>query len=809
MPSARLSRSALLCGAAFLFPAMAHAADTDASGAADATNADAPIIVVGQRERPIEIEPRGLAVSLGDEQFKAINAFNTEDLMKYAPDFFVRKRYSGDSNGVPGFRGTHSTQSARTLVMVDGFVVSNFLGNSFTWSPKWGVVGPGEVQQFDIVYGPYSSRYVGNSMGGIVNITTRDPKEDEAFLNVQGFVQPYRQFGTDDSYWGGSAEGGFGLRQKDGPWSVRVTARYFKNEGQPMTFLGLVPGGAAGAVVTGAIIDAKQLEATAAGTGLQNVPQNVGAVCLTGTGTASCPSVPGAASNPIFAAQSPATITQKQAKLKIGYDGAGIDGEILFAWWNNRDDQHMPDCYLRDAAGNAVCGDRQVTYNGVNYKAAGANWSLTERDEYLLGGKLAADLGGGWNARLNLSTYQVVSQRGFTSNGYDAGKANGAGKLAEAGPTGWITGDLTIENKGRINDFAFGASASLYRIDTLNTTLTNWTSATGKAFSSETYGKTRILSAWAEDVLHLTDDVQITAGVRFDDWRAYDGGLGRLGTTAPNVGVPVYNSYASRHETAVNPTLSGQINLNGTLVQLSLAMATRFPTVGELFQGSLNGDGTFNPDSFDPNLKAERSKDANLLVSRQFGAVKLTGSLFYQRVENTIFQYFGFNQNGISTSSYKNIDLTRQWGVEGIVETKNWPVSGMAFEGNFAYIDSKTISNPSAPLVSGVRLSEGVQFPRIPRWRINANLRYDFTDKVQGSLGMRFASRPNTDLFGLQRGDTFGFTSELFALDTKINWQLTEHIRAGFGIDNITNNRAWVFHPYPQRTFLVELGWKL
>lgn len=122
----------------------------------EASAEDQPIIVVGQRDHPIEIEPRGLAVSLGEEQFAAVNAFNVEDLMKYAPNFFVRKRYSGDSNGVPGFRGTHSTQSARTLVMVDGFVASNFLGNSFGFAPKWGVVGPGEVKQFDIVYGPYS-----------------------------------------------------------------------------------------------------------------------------------------------------------------------------------------------------------------------------------------------------------------------------------------------------------------------------------------------------------------------------------------------------------------------------------------------------------------------------------------------------------------------------------------------------------------------------------------------------------------------------------------------------------------------------
>lgn len=744
--------------------------------------ADANIIVIGQQQNPIEIEPRGLAVSLGDEQFKAINAFNTEDLMKYAPDFFVRKRYAGDSNGVPGFRGTHSTQSARTLVMVDGFVVSNFLGNSFTYAPKWGVVGPGEVQQFDIVYGPYSSRYAGNSMGGIVNITTREPQDTEAFAHVQGFVEPYRQFGTKDSYWGGSAETGFGLKQKDGPWSLRVTGRYFRNEGQPMTFYGLGVA-RAGAVtdVTGAVvIDPKQHVAGSPGFG--------------GTSTI--------AANPIFAAQSPALVTQKQAKVRVGYDDGAITGELLFAYWNNLDDQHQPDCYLKGPNGNPFCGDGNVRIGGKTYYAAGANWSRTERDEFLLGGKIGADLGGGWNARLALSTYQVSRQKGYTSNGYDAGQSNGAGKLAEAGPTGWYTGDLTIERKGGMNDIAFGASGSLYRIDMVNSTLTNWKSDAGKAFSTETSGKTRILSAWAEDVLHLSRNAQISAGIRFDDWRAYDGGLGRLGT-GTLAGQIVTNSYAARHETAVNPTLSGQVDLGGTLVQLSLAMATRFPTVAELFQGSLNGDGTFNIDSFDPNLKPERSKDANLLVSRELGKVRLTGSLFYQRVRNTIFQFLGFNQNGVSISNYKNIDLTRQWGLEAIAETKDWPLPGMAIEANAAWIDSKTLRNPSDPA------SEGVQFPRIPRWRINANMRYDFTDTLQGSLGMRYASRPNTDIDGTQRGDTFGYTSELFALDAKLSWQMNDHFRLSAGVDNITNDRAWVYHPYPQRTFLIEAGWRL
>jgi iron complex outermembrane receptor protein len=753
-----------------------------AEESADADAESAPIIVVGQRDRPIEIEPRGLAVSLGDEQLTAVNAFNTEDLMKYAPNFFVRKRYSGDSNGVPGFRGTHSTQSARTLVMVDGFVVSNFLGNSFGFAPKWGVVGPGEVRQFDIVYGPYSARYSGNSMGGIVNITTRDPETTEGFATVQGFVQPYRQYSTDDDYYGYAVEAGVGWKQKDGPFSLRLTGRYFRNDGHPQVFYGLTPvTGAPGTAVTGAVTDPEALAAINEGRGIAGSP--------------------GTATNPIFAAQAPAQITQRQVKFKAGYDDGRITGQALFAFWRNADNQFSPDCYLRDAAGNVVCEGR-VTIGAQTYTASGANLSVTKRDEYLAGLKLAAPLADAWDVRLAVSTYQIAKSNGFASNGFIAGKANGRGTLAKQGPTGWYTGDLTVEHRTPSNELAIGLTANHYETDQTRFTTTNWRTGAGRAFTTQTFGKTRMLSAWAENRF-LIGEGAITLGARYDNWRAFDGGLGRLGTGAL-AGRQVFNRYPARKDDAISPKIAGEARLaDGTLVQLSLARATRFPTVGELFQGSLNGDGTFNVNSFDPNLKPEQSYDLNALVSHDFGKVKLTGSFFFQRVDDTIFSFTGFNQNGITTSSFKNIDRTRQIGFEAIFESRSWLIDGLDLDANLAYIDAKTISNPSAPA------SEGVQFPRIPKWRINGNLRHALTDAVQASLGLRYASRPNTDLFGRQRGDTFGFTSELFALDARVNWNVTEQLRVSAGVDNLTNNRAWVFHPYPQRTFLIEAGWRL
>lgn len=735
-----------------------------------ADDTDAPILVIGQQDAPIEIAPRGLAVSLGAEQFAAINAVNTEDLMKYAPNFFVRKRYAGDSNGVPGFRGTHSTQSARTLVMVDGFAVSNFLGNSFAFAPKWGVVGPGEVRQFDIVYGPYSARYAGNAMGGIVNITTRDPHETEAFVTVQGMVQPYAQFASRDAYGGGAVEGGVGLAQADGPWSLRATGRLFRNTGQPMSFYGLTPvTGAPGTAVTGAVTDPEHLRAAAAGTGIANAP--------------------GTATNPYFAAQSPARIAQDQAKLKLGYDDGAVKGQVLLAYWHNADRQTAPDCYLRNAAGEPVCEGR-VTIGTQTYTASGAVLSNTLRDEVLAGVKLAAPIAERTTARLAVSTYQIVRADAFTSNGYSAA----AGTLAAQGPTGWWTGDLTVEHTATGYELATGLTANAYRTDQTRYTLPDWTSAAGQVFATRTFGRTRQLSAWGEARLLLAA-ASLTAGLRYDSWRAYAGGIARPQVTG---------RYAPRGEHSLDPSLSVEYRLDAeTQVQLSLATATRYPTVGELYQGSLNGDGSFNPDSFDPALRPERSHDANLLLARDLGWVKLTGSLFYQRVRDTIFAFSGFNQNGVVTGSFKNIDLTRQWGLEAIAETRDWPVDGVNLDLNAAWIDSKTLRNAAAPA------AEGVQFPRIPRWRINASLRAKLLPGLDGAVGLRYASRPNTDLFGRQRGDTFGFTSELFALDARVNWHPADKLRLSLGIDNLTNDRAWVFHPYSQRSVLVEAGWTL
>jgi iron complex outermembrane receptor protein len=751
--------------------------------AADAAEDANVILVIGQRSAPISIAPRGLSVSLGQAQFDAVNAANVEDLIKYAPDFFVRSRYIGDNNGVPGFRGTHSTQSARALVMVDGFVVSNFLGNSFNFPPAWGIVSPSEVKQFDIVYGPYSARYTGNSMGGIVNITTRAPERTTVFGTVQAFAQPYDQYGTHDTYFGWSAEGGFALKQENGPFSARVSVRRLRNDSQPMQFYqagfsaAAYANPGAGLPVTGAVDDP-------------------GLIPVTGR-----PDVQA----PVIGDYSSVATRQDQLRTQLRFDSGDVHIEGLFTYWWNRDETLHPKTYLVDAAGAPFYGSAAngglVSIDGHSWPiAAGSvfNLGIARKNLWLGGLRIAAPLAG-FDWRLNLSMLRFEKQDALRSNGYANGIADGPGQITSQGPTGWYTGDLLGTRTIGAHSLAFGLNANQYHTDQSVFATTDWRAATGQSLRTRTFGKTRLIGLFAEDAIALGDTVTLTAGIRGEFWRAYAGGL-----TALVKGAPVTQHYDERHASAWSPKLSlkGEV-APGWTAELSLAMATRFPTVGELFQGALDGNGAFNPDSFDPNLRPERSHDANLLVRHAIGPVTLTGGLFYQRVENAIFSYIGFNQNNVSTSSFKNIDVTRQFGVELIGQAHDWPVTGLAIEANAAWIDAETIRNRADPA------SEGVQFPRIPRWRLSGNLRYSLTPTVQAVLGARYASRPNTDLDGLYRGDTYGYTSELFALDARVNWRPREGLRFSAGVNNITNDRAWVFHPYPQRTFMLEAGYSL
>ena len=111
---------------------------------------------------------------------RTVNVVDTADAVKYMPSLFVRKRNEGDNQAVLATRSWGLSSSARTLIYADDILLSSLIGNNNSnASPRWGMVAPEEIKRIDFLYGPFSAAYPGNSMGGVLNITTRMPDKFE------------------------------------------------------------------------------------------------------------------------------------------------------------------------------------------------------------------------------------------------------------------------------------------------------------------------------------------------------------------------------------------------------------------------------------------------------------------------------------------------------------------------------------------------------------------------------------------------------------------------------------------------------
>jgi iron complex outermembrane receptor protein len=53
--------------------------------------------------------------------------------------------------------------------------------------------------------------------------------------------------------------------------------------------------------------------------------------------------------------------------------------------------------------------------------------------------------------------------------------------------------------------------------------------------------------------------------------------------------------------------------------------------------------------------------------------------------------------------------------------------------------------------------------------------------------------------------DTYGGVSRFTVVDAKLGYRFGPQARLALGIDNLTDRRYYVFHPYPGRTVYAEL----
>src|SRR6201996_39454 len=184
-------KTMLLAGAGAL--ALSSAARADAPPATDTVSQ----AVVTAPPSPTDLSaPPTTAVAIDAEAIaRTVNVLTPEDTLRYLPDVVIRQRHIGDTQSPVPTRTSGVGASARSLIYVDGVLISALVGNNNTSaSPKWGLVTPDAIDRVDVLYGPFAANYAGNSIGEVIAFTTRMPTRLEADAEAQGAIQSFSKY---------------------------------------------------------------------------------------------------------------------------------------------------------------------------------------------------------------------------------------------------------------------------------------------------------------------------------------------------------------------------------------------------------------------------------------------------------------------------------------------------------------------------------------------------------------------------------------------------------------------------------------
>jgi iron complex outermembrane recepter protein len=702
---------------------------------------------------------------------ETINLRDPEDAVKYMPSLFVRKRNDGDNQAVLATRTWGVNSSARTLIYYDDLLISALIGNNNSGaSPHWNLVSPESIARIDFLDGPFAAAYPGNSIGGVLLITSKMPDHPFATAKQTVSVMPWNQYGTKDTYASSQTSAAAGDRK--GALSWLLSANYQDTYQQPLTYTtnGSIPAGTIGTIPA-----------------LNKLGQVADVV---GTGAL-------------------AHSQQTSANLKLAYDVTPlVQATYSLGIWNNIQTSN-PQTYLTSTATGAP------TFGGISGFASNRyTWDQTHLSNAV---SLKSDTKGIYDFDLSASSYnylQDIMFNPFTVAPTGVGFSQN-GKITRNDGTNWQNADA----KGIWRPFgydgpqeiSFGLHGDRYQFENpvFASSVWNATTSTGTGqLYSEGLGETRTGALWLQDAWKIVPNVKLTLGGRLETWRAQDGF--NLNTTTNGAGV--ITSTAAINQPSLNSTnfspkasLSYDPNKDWNITA-NFGEAYRYPTVTELYQNiTVGGVATFA----NPNLTPEQDLSGELNIERKWsdGRVRLT--LFKERVNNAIISQTTdvtnpVNGNQTPTTTIGNVDAIRMQGVELSGEKNNVLITGLQLFGSVTYVDSRILSDPTFVSLIGGTTAVGKRVPNVPDWRATLggtyrpNERWAYTIAARYS-GKQYSTLDNTDIVS----HVFGAFDNFFVVDMKVHYNTTQNLSFDVGIDNLFNEQYFLFHPFPGRTYVV------
>lgn len=691
-------------------------------------------------------------VSIGRERLgDTVNFVDTEDALKYFPSLFVRQRNFGDTQATLETRMWGVDSSARSLVYVDNVPLSALISNNnTTGAPRWGMVPPSSIRGIDVLYGPYAAEFPGNSMGGVVLITTRMPRHFEGSVDQTTAWQDFGMYDTHHGYGTSSTQATLGDRAGKFRWML--SAHHLDSFSQPLYFVTSV---AAPPGTTGAIPSINKLGAPAQVVGASGLLHSLKD---TFTGT--------------FAYD---LTDWLRATYRVGY-------------WRN-DTRSSVDSYLTGAAG-------ERTFGGVNGFANGRSYQTGRQLMDTL--SFTTHTGTAWNWNAVFTDYRylrdrtrspagVLADATFTPNGY----------IASLGGTGWDTQDVkwVWHPEDATNNISFGIHHDRYVLNNPTYNADDWMAspATGNGtLHADGRGRTATYALWAQDAWTLAPHLKLTLGGRWESWRAYDG-FNFAGTTA--VTQPPERAQRFSPKAALAWQLSPEWS-----TKFLFGVAYRFPTVSELYQIVSTGNTFSVPNA---NLAPERVRSGDWVIARTTGNSELQLSIFQQDTDDALLSQTTVLDN-VYTNSVQNVARVRDRGIELVATRHDAFIPRLTLSNSITYVDSRIMSDPTFQSATGTRAT-GKHVPYVPMWRDTLRATYHANARFAVTFAARYQSKVYSTLDNTDTVDhVFGTFDPFLTMDVHAHLEVNRRVDLDAGIDNLTGHKYFEYHPFPMRTFIVE-----
>lgn len=711
---------------------------------------------------------------------KSVNSLTTMGLARYMPSVTIRERFVGDRNGILSLRTNSTLAGAQTMVFADNVLLSNYLGNSPGFPPRWALVSPAEIERIDVMYGPFSAAYPGNSIAGVMTLTTRMPDNFEVHYQGDGGFQHFNLYGAKENNLSGHMNLLVGNKIND----LRFWVGYdwLDARGQSVDFTVANPRVAGGGTPVFApgwfdIDPQGRPRLVAALAGRERSQQHLG-------------------------------------KIKLDYEFVpNVHAKYQAALWAlNSDSVVTP--FLRRADNGAEfynSPNNQVQFGPWRFDLPATNPRHTTSTHLLQALSLVKKDGGVFDFDITGTSYNFL--RDYAHEAVRYGVVPNGTNIVNTG-TCWRTFDARgvwrpeWDVYGK-HEVSMGGHWDIYSLATTQTNTPVFTSPVYASIQAINTGQTSTKGVYIQDSWRFHPDWRVTAGARGDFWDAYNGmnqTLGRPNTFgAPSA--PII--FAARAKQSFSP--SGGLEYQVTpefLMRGAIGRAYRYPTVNELFR---NINTPLGITVANPDLQPEISTVYEL--SGEYTLTNLWGSIGYARPRVTLFMDDRWNSianlvdPALRTNANVNVDKVRFRGVEGAVDVKDFMTEGLDLNGSLTITDSKILSNWRAPN------TQGMQFLRIPRIRMRGLATYTppWNHDLSLSAGVRYQTRAfnnldNSDFNGNVLG---GGSSEFLFFDAKVNYKLTPEWTFAAGVDNIGRYKAYAFHPYPQRVYYLSLRYDL